>query len=340
MTVDIVNENRMLEEVLEGLMATPKTLSPKYFYDKRGAELFEKICKLKEYYPTRTEISILENHIHDIKAALGSRPILYEFGSGSSTKVQILLKHMDDISGYVPIDICREYLDIAADELRVKFPKLKISPTCADFCQKVELNDSVTLSHQDCGRVVFFPGSTIGNFNPEEASKFLLNAASTLGAKGKLLIGVDSVKDIAILESAYNDDSGVTRDFNLNVLDRFNRELGADFDLSCFEHLAFYNQTLHRIEMHLKCIRSCQVKIQGRQISFKSGESIQTESSYKYHPHDFIALAEKSGFQFLRRWNDLDEYFNVFLFEVRPSILTGLKNERAHSIQEKVMEAI
>ena len=318
MTVRIVKDYRMLKEVLEGLTATPKTLSPKYFYDKRGAELFDQICTLQGYYPTRTEVSILETHIVDIITALGRHPILYEFGSGSSTKTQILLKNMDDIAGYVPIDICPDYLYAAAEELRRKFPSLEISPTCADFCEKVELTDSVTRAHKDCGRVVFFPGSTIGNFTPEEASHFLFNAASTLGAEGKLLIGVDMIKDVAVLEQAYDDAGGVTSDFNLNILYRINRELGADFDMSCFRHFAFYNQKLNRIEMHLTCIQSCQVTIQDHVISFSSGESIHTENSYKYEPQGFIALAEQSGFRFLQRWSDPGEYFSVFLFEVNP----------------------
>lgn len=323
MTVRLVKENRMLAEIIEGLNKTPKTLSPKYFYDKRGAELFEQICELKEYYPTRTEVSILKTNIEDMTEALGKRPILYEFGSGSSTKTQILLSHIKDIVGYVPIDICPEYLNAAAEQLKHRFPTLAVSPTCADFCERVELNDSVTRTHNDANRVAFFPGSTIGNFTPAEASRFLTNAAATLGPQGKLLIGVDMVKDVRVLERAYNDALGVTRDFNLNVLHRINRELGANFDVGRFRHLAFYNKSLNRIEMHLICVQSCEITIQGHVISFRAGESIHTENSYKYDPQGFISLAESSGFNYHRRWTDENGYFSVFLFEVPPLALTN-----------------
>ncbi|MEO7164020.1 MAG: L-histidine N(alpha)-methyltransferase [Bdellovibrionia bacterium] len=316
MTKRIVKNSRMLEEVLEGLHSIPKKLSPKHFYDKRGAELFDQLCTLEEYYPTRTEISILETYMGDISASLGRRPILYEFGSGSSTKIQILLNNIKDIVGYVPIDICPEYLKTSVEELRRKFPNLAISPICADFSEKVELVDSITRAHRDCGRVVFFPGSTIGNFTSEEAVNFLHNAASTLGARGKLLIGVDMIKDVAVLERAYNDSGGVTAEFNLNILHRINRELGADFNPSSFHHRAFFNRHLSRIEMHLVCSETCQISIREHVISFKAGESIHTESSYKYEFQSFVALAERSGFRFLRRWTDTLEYFNVLLFEV------------------------
>lgn len=306
----------MLEQVLKGLTATPKTLCPKYLYDSRGSELFEKICALEEYYPTRTEVSILEAHVADIALRLGERPILYEFGSGSSRKTRILLRNIDRIVGYVPIDICQQALQAATERLQHEFPALPILPLRADFTQRIELNDEISRTHQDSERVAFFPGSTIGNFTPEDAARFLAHASATLGPTGKLLIGVDLKKDPVVLERAYNDALGVTRDFNLNILHHLNRELGANFDVSLFRHRAFYNGELGRIEMHLVCDQDCYVTLQGQVISLRAGESIHTENSYKYETPCFVALAERSGFRFLRRWSDPQDYFSVFLFEV------------------------
>ena len=307
-------ENPLLKEILHGLYSQPKTLSSKFFYDKRGSELFEQICTLEEYYPTRTEILILKTYVSEISSALGRNPILYEFGSGSSLKIQILLSGLPKITGYVPIDICPDSLTSGVERLKKRFPDLAIAPICADFSKKIRLTDEITRNHPEAIRVAFFPGSTIGNFTPKDAMDFLSNAAFTLGSSGKLLIGVDRVKESSVLERAYNDARGVTRDFNLNVLNRLNHEFGADFDISCFLHQAFYNRELKRIEMHLKCVKSCRVNIQGYLIDFRVGETIHTENSYKYSPESFIALAEKSNFRFLKSWSDSQDYFTVFLF--------------------------
>jgi len=314
----------MLEEILDGLKATPKSLPAKYFYDQTGAELFEQICELKEYYPTRTEVAILRNSIPNILEYLERPLILYEMGSGSSTKTQIILSQVPNILGYVPIDICPEYLSSASQRLKLTFPKLKIAPICSDFTQDLEFQDEVTRTHQNALRLAFFPGSTIGNLTPVQARRVLNSLARALGPDGKLLIGVDLLKDVSVLENAYNDSLGITEKFNLNILDRMNRELGANFDVKQFRHLAFFNPKESRIEMHLVCLRNSLIEFKdhsglqsgGHRILIEAGEKIHTENSYKYDPNRFIALASESGFDLVHYWQDERKYFGVFLLSV------------------------
>lgn len=309
--------NKMRDEIIAGLRAPKKALPAKYFYDEKGAKLFEEICKVPEYYLTRTEISILETHIQEIVSAIGENAVLVELGSGASIKTEILLKHLVDIRHYVPMDICSDYLATASARLKQRFPHVSIIPLCKDFMIDLSgikyLDELSLMSHAN--NIAFFPGSTLGNFTKEEAQELLRNVAKFVGTDGKLLIGVDSVKDPNILERAYNDERGVTRDFNLNLLSRINRELDADFNLNFFEHRAHFNQQQKRIEMHLICLEHCRVTIDGEVIFFDKGETIHTENSYKYTAEEFISLAHGAGFRLVKCWTDPKNYFNVFLLE-------------------------
>ncbi len=311
-----MSDAALVGEVLEGLSSCPKRLPAKLFYDEHGAALFEAICGLEEYYPTRTEISILRQEIGEIARELGPAVTLFELGSGSSTKTRILLDQLDRPARYVPIDICPEFLAAAERELRRRYPELGIAPVRADFCDPDQRAGAFAHAPGPGRRAAFFPGSTIGNFMPPEAERFLQGVGQALGRDGLLLIGVDLLKDPEALERAYNDSQGITRDFNLNVLRRLNRELAADFKLSAFRHHAFFNRELSRIEMHLVCLRDCRVAIAGRTIPFLAGESIHTESSYKYSPERFERLARLAGFRMRRLWSDPRRYFGVFLLEV------------------------
>ncbi|WP_341990916.1 L-histidine N(alpha)-methyltransferase [Azorhizobium sp. AG788] len=278
-------------DLARGLAATPKRLAPKYFYDAVGSALFEDITELPEYYPTRTEVEILTTHAADIAALVPAGAALVEFGSGSSTKVRLLLSHLRDLSAYVPVDISRDFLEEAAQALRADVPGLTVLPVAADFTQPFALPDAVW------GRplVGFFPGSTIGNFDPEDARRFLANAKDTLGAGAHMVVGVDLVKDPRVLHAAYNDAAGVTARFNLNLLHRANRELGTDFDVAAFSHRAVFNAPASRIEMHLVSRRPQVVHLNGRTFSFAEGENLHTESSYKYTAAGFTELAESAG---------------------------------------------
>lgn len=297
------------EAVLVGLSKSPKTLEPKFFYDETGSRLFEQICALPEYYPTRTEIAILDAYADAMRKAIGEQALLVEFGSGSSRKIRCLLDHLQACA-YVAIDISREQLLEACADLATHYPMLPITAVCADYSLPLRWDSSQNLP--DRPKVAFFPGSTIGNFTPDEAQAFLGNVREFVGAEGGLLIGVDMKKDKQRLEAAYNDCAGVTAAFNLNLLHRINRELGADFDVSKFRHHAFYNEALGRIEMHLLSLSAQQVNIDGRLISFREGESIHTENSYKYSPDEFAALAESAGFRITQTWQDEQQLFGVF----------------------------
>src|SRR5262245_28526187 len=246
-------------DVLEGLHAIPKQLPAKYFYDAAGSRLFERITELPEYYPTRTEMRILRRHAADIANMIPSGAALVEFGSGSSKKARILLKAAaPKLAAYVPVDICGEMIEQEAAELRPDFPRLKVLPVTADICKPFALPEEVKVAP---ARVGFFPGSTIGNFEPHEAAGFLQNAANILGRGAILLVGADLIKSVEVLNAAYNDAEGVTAQFNLNLLARINRELGGTFRLDSFEHHAFYNRERHRIEMHLASLKRQRVKI-------------------------------------------------------------------------------
>jgi len=295
-------------EVLNGLQKWPKELPCKYFYDEQGSYLFERICGLKEYYIPRTEMAIMEAYIDEMVGSLGPNVILIEYGSGSSAKTRFLLDHLHDIAAYVPIDISREQLLSAVEELATDYPGLEVFPVCADYTNSFELP---VLSSPDSHRVVYFPGSTISNFNPVEARQFLEHIAEVCGPRGGLLIGVDLKKDPTVLHNAYNDCQGVTAAFNLNLLERLNRELGFDFQTDSFEHYAFYNPGEGRVEMHLISLRDQVVRTDNLAISFARGESIWTENSYKFTLDEFQEMSTAAGFEVEHVWTDEKQWFSV-----------------------------
>jgi dimethylhistidine N-methyltransferase len=293
-------------DVIEDLSQRPKRLSPKYFYDVTGSELFEQITLLPEYYPTRTELGILRDRGHDIAAIMPKNAALVEFGAGATTKVRRLLEECA-FGAYVPVDISGDFLKAQADALRKDFPGLAIYPVAADFTAPFALPDAVSAMP----KVGFFPGSTIGNFEPHEACAFLRSARDILGKDAQLVIGVDLEKDERVLYEAYNDAAGVTARFNLNVLERINRELGGNFDISAFMHRAIYNRERHRIEMHLIAKKAQTVRILGRSFSFRAGDTIHTECSYKYSLDRFTALARGAGWTPRESWTDAAGMFSV-----------------------------
>src|SRR5215469_4460353 len=294
-------------DVITGLSARPKRLPPKYFYDATGARLFEEITALPEYYPTRSELAILRAHAPAMARLLPSETALIEFGSGSTRKVRLLLNAAPTVAAYVPVDISAQWLAEEAARLRRDYPELAVLPVAADFTQAFRLSPAIA----GLPRAGFFPGSTIGNFEPHQATAFLHHAARILGEDALLIVGIDLVKDVATLTAAYNDAAGVTAAFNLNLLTRINRELGADFDLSAFSHQAFYNGERARIEMHLVSRRDQLVKVGGRVIQFRKCETIHTENSYKYTAESFGALARRAGWTSVAAWTDTDGYFSV-----------------------------
>ena len=287
-------------DVVAGLTAKPKRLPPKYFYDAVGSALFDRITQLPEYYPTRCELALLREHAPAIASLFPPGCALIEFGAGSSKKARILFGAAATIESYVPVDISGEFLQQDAALLRRDFPRLAVHPVIADFTQSFAVPAPVAL----LPRVGFFPGSTIGNFEPHEAAKFLRHAGDILGVGAILVIGVDLVKDVKILCPAYNDAEGVTARFNLNLLARINRDLGANFDLAAFEHHACYNREHNRIEMHLASTKRQKVRVAGKTISFRVGETIHTENSYKYSVGSFQALAHGSGWAPLQVFSD------------------------------------
>jgi dimethylhistidine N-methyltransferase len=308
---------RLLDDVLAGLSGPHKTLPPKYFYDERGARLFERICELEEYYPTRTETRILRSGAPEIATTLGTGFRLVEFGSGSGIKTRILLENLRGLKSYIPVDISREQLVHYAISVSELFPELEVVPVCADYTAEWALPDPVGPLPRT---VAFFPGSTIGNFEPAEAEAFLERVGRLCGPDGRLLIGVDLKKEAAVIESAYNDVAGVTAAFNLNLLERINRECGADFEPDAFEHHAPYDEARGRIEMRLVSRRAQTVRIGGDAaaspllaVDFMPGEHIVTEYSHKYAPAEFGALAARSGWRLEEMWTDRREWFGVFL---------------------------
>ncbi|HMF20880.1 MAG TPA: L-histidine N(alpha)-methyltransferase [Pseudolabrys sp.] len=298
-------------DVLEGLGTIPKSVPAKYFYDAAGSQLFERITELPEYYPTRCEMKMLHDHAGDLAKLIPEGAALVEFGSGSSKKARILLQAAPKLAAYVPVDICREMIEQEAAELRVDFPQLKVLPVTADICKPFELPNEAKVAPV---RIGFFPGSTIGNFEPHEASAFLRNAANILGLGSTLIIGVDLVKPAEVLNAAYNDKAGVTARFNLNLLARINRELGGTFRLNTFEHHAFYNRERHRVEMHLASLKRQKVRVAGETIDFRAGETIHTENSYKYSVESLAALARGVGWLPAGAWIDARRYFSIQAF--------------------------
>ncbi len=291
--------------VVRGLRASVKTLSPALFYDAEGARLFEQICELPEYYPTRTEHSILAQHAGALAGHAGAGCALIEYGSGAGVKVRYLLDRLERPVAYVPVDISREQLEEVAREREAQYPTLRVLPVCADYTTPFEL----PLLPTSARRVAFFPGSTIGNFHPAEAAAFLHRVRHAVGPKGGLILGVDRRKDPRILHDAYNDRAGVTAAFNLNVLTRLNREFGADFDVRNFQHRAFFDDAKSRIEMHLVARVAHHVTIDGVPIEFTAGETIHTECSYKYDRPRLEELAEEGGFRIEALYSDERDWF-------------------------------
>ncbi|MBC8069499.1 MAG: L-histidine N(alpha)-methyltransferase [Deltaproteobacteria bacterium] len=300
---------RFLDEVRRGLSRTHKTLPTEFLYDARGSQLFDAICELPEYYPTRTELAIMREHMPAIAAALGSGITLVEYGSGSSLKTRLLLDELSSIAAYVPVDISREHLMGAAASLRREFPGLRVEPVCADFTSAFD----VPVPRSAGRRVVYFPGSTIGNFEPEAAAGLLRQMARIAGDDGGLLVGVDLRKPVAVLEPAYNDAAGVTAAFNLNLLRRIDRELGGDFDLSRFEHRAYFDEQHGRIVMTLVSRCAQLVTVGGQRFRFAEGETIRTEYSHKYTLEGFAALAGQAGLRVEQVWTDPQQWFSVQL---------------------------
>lgn len=304
--------NEFIDDVLQGLRQTPACIPPKYFYDSRGSQLFDEITRLPEYYLARTEMAILRNNAEDIAARIGTGHLLVEPGGGSCEKVHILLEGLRPCA-YVPMDISHQHLQMAAAELAIDYPWLEVHAACTDFTRDMQLPASLPPGRH----VAFFPGSSIGNFKPAEAARFLHSVADLVGSDGYLLIGVDLKKDNATLEAAYNDRQGITAQFNLNLLQRINAELGGDFVIDQWQHRAFYNSEEGRIEMHLASTVEQSVRIGGERFLFKAGDSIHTENSYKYSADEFIRLAEQAGFHADRLWMDEQRLFSVHLFSVQ-----------------------
>ena len=306
-------DSPFLRDVLRGLNRRQKTIPAKYFYDERGSKLFDRICELEEYYPTRSELAILRCRAGEIAEAIGPRCALVELGSGSSLKTRTLLRHLDRPAAYIPIDISEKHLQAAAASLAQEFPEIEMLPLTADFTQPCRLPEPTRPWRR---KVVYFPGSTIGNFEADERKALLTRIADLAGPGGGALIGIDLEKSTAVLETAYNDREGVTADFNRNVLRRANRELSADFDPETFDHRAIYNGRDGRIEMHLVSRIPQSVRIAGRRFEFAPGETIHTESSYKFSPDRFAESARDAGLTPQHLWTDDDNLFGVLYFTV------------------------
>lgn len=293
--------------VVHGLSASVKALPPWLFYDAAGAVLFEQICDLPEYYPTRTELGILTRHAATFARHAGPNAALIEYGSGAGIKVRLLLDALESPQAYVPVDVSQEQLLTVADERAVQYPGLRVMPVCADYTKPLELPQLPASAR----RIAFFPGSTIGNFHPTEAAAFLHRVRHTVGARGGMILGVDRRKDVQVLHAAYNDAAGVTAAFNRNLLVRLNRELDATFDLDTFRHVAFFNDEASRIEMHLESTIAQQVRVADAVIDFEAGETIHTECSYKYDEARLSELVEESGFRIEALYTDANDWFWV-----------------------------
>lgn len=311
----IVPANRadaLTADVLEGLKKEPKELSPVWFYDELGSFLFDNICELPEYYITRTELQIMHGHANEMAQHVGPEAALIEFGSGTSIKTRLLLDRLEHPLAYVPVDISREHLFTAAGALAKDYPNLHIVPVCADFTQNFELPQFIQAAQR---RVIYFPGSTLGNFERSQAHALLVRMRKLAGANGAVLIGIDLRKDPRVLERAYDDAAGVTAEFNINALRHVNRELGADFDLDAFDHMAVWVEDQSRIEMHLVSKRDQVVHLGGEQVRIVRGEHLRTEYCHKYTIEDFNELAATAGLTVKRVWMDPNQQFSVQLLE-------------------------
>lgn len=304
----------LFDEVIKGLKASPRALAPKFFYDEKGSKLFDAICKTDEYYPTRTEKKIIKNNLDDIAKHIGDDCLLIEPGSGSSEKVRLILDSINP-KAYMPMDISKDYLRTAAEDVADEYPWLEVHAACVDYTQPFPLPPC----HSQARKVAFFPGSSIGNFDPEHAVKFLNHIAKILQGdnEGGLLIGVDLKKDKERLDAAYNDSDGYTAAFNQNLLNRISNELDAGFDTRNFSHHAFYNEELGRIEMHLISNEAHTVSIGEHHFEFDKNETIHTESSYKYSIEEFQTLAKKAGFLPVDVWTDDEQLFSVHYFKIQ-----------------------
>ena len=298
-------QTEFMLDLKQGLARQRKSISPKYFYDEAGSKFFDQICELPEYYPTRTELSILQKHAYEIALHLGPQAEILEFGAGSMQKVRVLLDAMDRPARYIPIDISAEHLQGAASKLASDYPDLQVEPLEADYTQDLVLPPDMPPEGR---RVGFFPGSTLGNFEPLDALRFMHMCAKTLQG-GALILGADLVKNPDLLHAAYNDSQGVTADFNRNVLVRANRELGADFQLHQFAHSAFYNAPFQRIEMHLMSTCQQSVRVGGTSFAFAEGETLHTENSYKFTVDGLRLLAQRAGFTPGQSWTDPENKF-------------------------------
>lgn len=304
-------QDTALEEVLAGLAREPKELPAKYFYDEVGSALFERICETPEYYVTRAELELMEHHAAAMGAFLGAGCELIEFGCGSGRKTRLLLEALEPLA-FLPVDISRSALEGACLDLAQRFPATRITPLLADYTRPIAYPASAGLPVKR--RAVYFPGSTVGNFTRDEAQQFLRQVRELVGAGGALLIGVDLKKDRAVLNAAYNDAAGVTAAFNLNLLAHLNRRFAADFDLDGFEHFAYYDGELGRIEMHLIAKEAQRVRIAGRSFGFAAGEMMRTEISCKYDVEEFQGMGRAAGFAPIQTWFDGQRRFAVFGF--------------------------
>jgi dimethylhistidine N-methyltransferase len=309
-----IPQDEELEELLDGLRRPEKMISPKYFYDERGSQLFEEITRLPEYYPTETELGIMRDNVGEIAQLVGKQASLIEYGSGSSLKTRILLENLDELAAYVPVDISQDHLLESAQQIREEFPDLDVLPVVADFTQPFELPSPKVMPVRN---IVYFPGSTIGNFTHDAAQELLRVMYGEAGAGGALLIGVDLQKDPAIIELAYNDSAGITAEFNRNMLHHLNREFGADFDPDAFAHRAEYNEDEGRVEIRLVSEQDQEFTLGRESFSIDKDEAILTEYSHKYTLEGFAALAGAAGFRVARVWMDAERLFSV-QYLVRP----------------------
>lgn len=305
-----INED-VFVEIIEGLSKPQKQLPSKLFYDEKGSALFDKICRLEEYYPTRTELMLMKENVEDIINTLGKNIHFVEFGSGSSLKTRLLLSNLKDISTYVPIDISEEHLSRTAESLTIRYPELKIFPVAADYTKPFSLPDEI---RDEKNIIAYFPGSTIGNFTKEQAREFIVGVASVVGKDGGFLLGTDMQKDISVLEAAYNDSKGVTAEFNLNILEHLNREFDFNFDIESFEHFATYNKDAGRIEMYLKSRTKQEVTSGENSFRFEEGETILTEYSHKYTV-PVVADLVRDYFRISKFWADSNNWFSLFFLK-------------------------
>ncbi len=302
------NGNAARNEIITGLRQEEKTISPKYFYDERGSQLFDEITRLPEYYLTNTELAIMQDNIDEMVSLIGQQASLIEFGSGSSYKTRILLEHLDELAAYVPVDVSEEHLLASASEIRAEFPHVDVLPVVADFTHEFDLPTPQVMPIRN---IVYFPGSTIGNFEREDAIDLLRVMHHEAGEGGALLIGVDLQKDPEIIEAAYNDSAGVTAEFNTNILRHLNNQYDADFDVDAFTHDAQYDEEEGRVVLRLISEKDQTASVGEENFHFDEGESILTEYSHKYTLKDFASMAEAVGFEVAHVWTDADDLFSV-----------------------------